>query len=70
VRPAIGQAFDPYLMRPQLDGDPRNPPRFSRTARLDLGDGRQGFRFLLPRGKGKTGSDPAPARRPKAQPGR
>jgi hypothetical protein len=70
VRPAIGQAFDPYLMRPQLDGDPRNPPRFSRTARLDPGDGRQGFRFWLPRGKGKTGFDPAPLRRPKAQPGR
>jgi len=70
VAPAIGQGFDPYLMRPQLDGDPRNPPRFSRTARLDLGDCRQGFRYWPPRGKGKTGFDPAPPRRPKAQSGR
>jgi hypothetical protein len=70
VSPAIGQAFDPYLMRPRLDGDPRNPPRFSRTSVAELGDGRQGLRFWLPRGKGKTGFDPTPPRRPKAQPGR
>jgi hypothetical protein len=66
--PAVGQAFDPYLMRPQLDGDLRNPPRFSRTLSLD--DGRLGFRYWPPRGKGKTGFDPAPPRRPKAQSGR
>src|SRR5258705_3901370 len=68
VAPAIGQAFDPYLMRPQLDGDPRNPPRFSRTSVAELGDGRQSLRFWLPRGKGKTGIDPAPPRRPNDQP--
>jgi hypothetical protein len=64
--PAVGQdGFGPYLMRPQLDGDPRNPPRFSRTASLD--DGRQGFGYWPPRGKGKTGFESAPQRRPKAQ---
>jgi hypothetical protein len=57
-------------MWPQLDGDPRNPPRFSRTSSLAPGDGRQGFGYLSPRGKGKTGFDSAPPRRPKAQPGR
>jgi hypothetical protein len=55
-------------MRPQLDGDPRNPPRFSRISSLD--DGRQGFGYWPPRGKGKTGFDPALPRRPKAEPGR
>jgi hypothetical protein len=64
--PAVGQdALGPYLMRPQLDGDPRDPPRFSRTASLD--DGRQGFRTWPPRGKGKTGFEAAPQHRPKAQ---
>src|SRR5262249_53562938 len=66
MAPAVGQdGFGPYLMRPQLDGDPRNPPRFSRTASLD--DGRQGFGYWPPRGKGKTGFEAVPQRRPKAQ---
>jgi len=66
MAPAIGQdGFGPYLMRPQLDGDPRNPPRFSRTASLD--DDRKGFGYWPPRGKGKTGFEAAPQRRPKAQ---
>jgi hypothetical protein len=66
MAPAIGQdGFGPYLMRPQLDGDPRNPPRFSRTASLD--DGRRGFGYWPPRRKGKTGFEAAPQRRPKAQ---
>jgi hypothetical protein len=66
MAPAIGQdGFGPYLMRPRLDGDPRNPPRFSRTASLD--DGRRGFGYWPPRGKGKTGFEAAPQRRPKAQ---
>jgi hypothetical protein len=69
MEPAVGQdSFGPYLMRPQLDGDPRSPPRFSRTLGLD--DGRQGFGYWPPRGKGKTGFEAAPQRRPKAQPTR
>src|SRR6266581_2933733 len=67
--PASGQdGFGPYLMRPQLDGDPRNPPRFSRISSLD--DGRQGFGYWPPRGKGKIGFESALQRRPKAQPAR
>jgi hypothetical protein len=51
-------------MRPQLDGDPHNPPRFSRTSGPDDG---QAFRNWPPRGKGKSGFESAPQRRPKAQ---
>jgi hypothetical protein len=66
MAPAFGQdTFSPYLMRPQLDGDARNPPRFSRTASLD--DGRNGFGSWPPRGKGKAGFEAAPQHRPKAQ---
>jgi len=65
AEPAVGQAFDPYLMRPQLDGDLRNPPRFSRSTSLD--DGKQGFRNWPPRGRGKTGFESGPQRRSKAQ---
>src|SRR5262245_58802799 len=56
-------ALDPYLMRPQLDGDPRHPPRFSRTTRLQLSD--QGF--TLQPGRGTTGFNSSSLRRPKAQ---
>jgi hypothetical protein len=61
-------AFDPYLMRPQLDGDPRRSPRFSRTTRPQLSD--QGFNLQPGRGAGTTGFVASSLRRPKAQPGR
>src|SRR5262249_17157329 len=69
--PSAGQAqtvnaLDPYLMRPQLDGDPRNPPRFSRTVPPGLS---RGFAYQPGRGAGTSGSHSS-AQRPKAQPGR
>jgi len=56
-------APDSYLMRPQLDGDPRRPPRFSRTTRPQLSE--QGFGFQP--GRGATGFNSLNPRRPKAQ---
>jgi hypothetical protein len=61
-------ALDSYLMRPQLDGDPRRPPRFSRTTRPQLSA--QGFTSQPGWGAGTTGFVSASLRRPKAQPGR
>jgi hypothetical protein len=59
-------ALDPYLMRARLDGDPRDPPRFSRTTRPQLSD--RGFTYQP--GRGTTGFNPLSLRRPKAQQGR
>ena len=66
--PATAQmtALDPYLMRPQLDGNPRDPPRFSRTTRPQLSD--RGFTYQP--GRGTTGFNTSSPRRSKAQPGR
>jgi hypothetical protein len=60
-------ALDPYLMRPQLDGDPRTPPRFSRTTPPNFSA--SGFTYQAGRGAGMTGFDSS-VHRPKAQPGR
>ena len=61
-------ALDSYLMRPQLDGDPRRSPRFSRTTRPQLSE--QGFISRPAWGAGTTGFVSASLRRPTAQPGR
>src|SRR5262249_5783761 len=65
--PATAQiaGLDPYLMRPQLDGNPRDPPRFSRTTRPQLSD----RSFAYRPGRGTTGFNSFSLRRPKAQPG-
>src|SRR5262245_52583031 len=52
-------------MRPQLDGDSRNPPRFSRTAPPAPFD--RGFTYQPGRGAGTTGFDSSNRRGPKAQ---
>jgi hypothetical protein len=59
-------ALDPYLMRPQLDGNPRDPPRFSRTTRPQLWD----RSFAYQPGRGTTGFNSLSLRRSKAQQGR
>ncbi len=61
----IADALDSYLMRPQVDGDPRNPPRFSRATRAEPSD--QGFGYRPARGASATGFDSANTHRPKDQ---
>jgi hypothetical protein len=65
ARAQSANALDAYLMRPQLDGDSRNPPRFSRTARPAPFD--KGFTYRPGRGAGTTGFDSSKRRGPKAQ---
>jgi len=66
---ALAQPTDPsdrFFMRPQIDGDPRNPPRFSRD---DLSIGQtaqpQTFTYQPGRGAGTTGFDSTNSRRQK-----
>jgi len=65
ARAQIASALDSYLMRPQLDGDSRNPPRFSRTARPAPLD--KGFTYQPGRAAGTTGFESSNRRGPKAQ---
>jgi hypothetical protein len=70
---AIGGA-DPALLRPMLDGDPRDQPRFrsARTA-LDTAPARFGqltnFGYQPGRGAGTTGFDSTNAKKRRAKPG-
>ena len=70
---AIG-GTDPFLMRPVLDGDPQNPPRF-RSARKgsDTAPSRFGqlpnFDYQPAFGAGTTGFDSTNARKRRAKPG-
>ena len=73
---AIGQsttATDSQLMRPALDGDPRNPPRFRRpkNAPQDSSDTglTRGFSYQPAIGAGTTGFDSTNARRAKGKSG-
>jgi len=71
VAPAqVADALGPYLMRPQVDGDPRHPPRFSSARSPDWAGIRQTFAFQPARGAGKTGFDSIASRRASDRKGR
>jgi hypothetical protein len=66
---------DQFLMRPQVDGDPRNPPRFTRPGSLvqdpnaDQFGQPQNFSYRPGIGAGSTGFDSTNARRQKDKKG-
>jgi len=70
---AAAQDADRFLMRPQVDGDPRNPPRFSRPGSLEPGASQfgqpQNFTYQPGRGAGTTGFKSSDLRKQKDKKG-